>query len=90
MISGSSARTRRRVQHLFTHILVLVAAVAVGFPFVYMVLTSLKSISEVYTVPMVWVPAEPQWANYVAAWSGVHSPRYMLNTLHLRRRPDDC
>jgi ABC-type glycerol-3-phosphate transport system permease component len=63
------------------NLLVVLAAVAIGFPFAYMVLTSFKSVSEVYTVPMTWIPAEFHFDNFIQAWQLVPFGRFTLNSV---------
>jgi sn-glycerol 3-phosphate transport system permease protein len=61
--------------------LAVLAAVAIGFPFFYMLTTSLKTLPEVYAVPLRWVPAWPAWENYVEAWTRVPFGRFTVNSL---------
>lgn len=56
-------------------------AFVVGFPFFYMVSTSLKTLEEVFAVPMVLWPATPQWENYVRVWNLLPFGRFTLNSL---------
>jgi len=39
------------------------------FPFLWMVLTSLKTLPQVNQAPPVWIPNPPQWNNYVDAFT---------------------
>lgn len=55
-------------------------ALLVGYPFFYMISTSLKSLEEVMTVPLVIWPAVPQWSNYVEVWNIVPFGRFALNS----------
>jgi len=64
--------------------LVLFAGVVVMlFPFVWMVSSSLKTFQEVNLSPPTMLPADPQWSNYVDAWTAPPSGfgRYFLNSL---------
>lgn len=63
------------------HLLVVIAAVTIGFPFFYMVSTSLKTVSEVYSIPMVMLPAQPQWGNFVEVWNLLPFGRFTLNSV---------
>src|SRR5687767_2351776 len=63
------------------HLLVVIAAVTIGFPFFYMVSTSLKTVSEVYSIPMVLLPAQPQWGNFVKVWNLLPFGRFTLNSV---------
>lgn len=76
-----SALHRKWLSSLLGHCLIIVAAVCIGFPFFYMVTTSLKGIDEVYSVPLKWLPSRPMWENYLTAWNGVPFARFTLNTL---------
>ncbi|MGI8948733.1 MAG: carbohydrate ABC transporter permease [Ornithinimicrobium sp.] len=53
------------------------------FPFAWMVLSSLKTFQEVSLSPPTLLPADPQWSNYVEAWTAPPSGfgRYFLNSL---------
>ena len=67
--SGSDLSPRRTVSSVLVHLVVIGAAVLIGFPFFYMLSTSLKTVKEVYTIPMVILPAQPQWRNFVEVWN---------------------
>jgi multiple sugar transport system permease protein len=54
-------------------LLVAFGVVFVG-PFAWLVLTSLKSDSEVLTSPPVWIPAKPQWDNFPKAFLWGYEP----------------
>jgi ABC-type glycerol-3-phosphate transport system permease component len=75
------ARLRRRLGRIPTHLLVILAALAIGFPFYYMISTSLKTVSEVYSVPMVVFPAKLQWENFVEVWNMLPFGRFTMNSL---------
>jgi ABC-type glycerol-3-phosphate transport system permease component len=74
-------RLRRGLERVAVHLLVVVAAVAIGFPFYYMISTSLKTVGEVYSVPMVFFPAELQWQNFAEVWEMLPFGRFTLNSL---------
>ena len=56
-------------------------AVIMIVPFVWMALTSLKSLPESIAVPPKWFPASLQWQNYKEAFSVVPLFVYFRNTL---------
>ncbi len=58
----------------------LVALVFVA-PFVWMVLSSLKSTGEIYQFPPSFLPVEWRWSNYVEAWNALPFDRFFLNSL---------
>tara|TARA_R100000365_G_scaffold569_1_gene1901 strand:- start:931 stop:1761 length:831 start_codon:yes stop_codon:yes gene_type:complete len=58
----------------------LVAAVCL-FPFLWMWVSSIKELRELYTIPPVWFPAMPTLENYRAVLFESNVPRYFLNSL---------
>src|SRR5215208_4281788 len=49
-------------------------------PFLWMVSTSLKTRTEVFTYPPILVPENPQWHNYIEVFEAFPFARYALNT----------
>lgn len=63
-----------------TQILLAGWAVAVIFPFVWMVVTALKADPEILSSP--WrLPAAAQWDNFARAWTQARIGRFFFNTL---------
>lgn len=58
-------------------------AVIFMFPFFWTVMSSLKTIPEMYAFPPVWMPARPQFANYLRILEVVPYGAWLLNTLVL-------
>ncbi len=50
------------------------------FPFVWMVLSSIKVLTELYTVPPHWWPSQPTLGNYAKVLFNSNIPRYFLNS----------
>jgi ABC-type glycerol-3-phosphate transport system permease component len=59
-------------------ILLLVAVCA--FPFLWMALSSVKSLGELYTVPPVWLPKALTFENYAKVLFESNIPRYFINS----------
>lgn len=51
------------------------------FPFWWMVLSSVKTLRELYTVPPIWWPETPTWDNYRKVLFESNIPRYFLNSV---------
>jgi ABC-type glycerol-3-phosphate transport system permease component len=79
--SGRHYLVQAWVRTILLHLLVLLAVITIGFPFFYMVSSSLKSLAEVYSVPMVLFPAELQWGNYARVWNLLPFGRFTLNSV---------
>jgi multiple sugar transport system permease protein len=66
-----------------TYTLLIAMAVISLLPFFWMLTSSLKSQSEIFRFPPVWIPADPQWDNYVRAWNagGLNFGLMFINSL---------
>lgn len=51
------------------------------FPFVWMALSSVKQLDELYTVPPHWIPDHPTMQNFVKVFTESNIPRYFLNSV---------
>ncbi len=60
----------------------LLVGIAFSFPFLWVLVTSLNTNSEVFTFPPSFLP-HWQWHNYVAAWNAAPWTRFFLNTLFI-------
>jgi len=65
----------------FAYLILLVTAFALGLPFVWMVVTSLKSPSEINVYPPAWLPSGIRWSNYADAWHAAPFDRFYLNSI---------
>ncbi|HEY3282884.1 MAG TPA: carbohydrate ABC transporter permease [Armatimonadota bacterium] len=74
---GASSAARAALWHL----LMVALAIVPLLPFIWMVSTSLKVESQVFTVPPQWIPRPARWANYPDALSSFPFLRYTANTL---------
>ncbi len=76
-------KTRQHVtsKTLLIHIILIVGAVAMVLPFIWMFLTSLKTYAESIHVPPVIIPKDFQWENYKEVFTLLPFFKFMLNTL---------
>jgi len=76
-------KTRQLVtsKTLLIHIILIVGAVAMVLPFIWMFLTSLKTYAESIHVPPVIIPKDFQWENYKEVFTLLPFFKFMLNTL---------
>ncbi|TDC84956.1 carbohydrate ABC transporter permease [Micromonospora sp. KC606] len=65
------------------HVLLTVLGLAVMVPFLWMVTSSLKLDSQVFTVPIRWIPEEFHWDNYTRIWDRIPLTTYLKNSLYL-------
>ena len=73
----------RRVGRMVGHFVLVVFAVGLLVPFFWMVMSSLKSANEVFSVPVRWIPSTFVWDNYIAIWSKSGILTWTRNTLLL-------
>ena len=76
-------RTRRGQQRLTQTVtlgLILFGSLLLLLPFFWLISTSLKRPEDVYQLPPLWLPPEPQWRNYMEALTLVPMHLYALNT----------
>lgn len=83
--AGAGTRKRRNKHYFRKTVLPHLVLALVGLmflaPFVWLVLTSIKTEQEISAVPTVWWPDEVQWTNYVQAVQTIPFLRYTFNTL---------
>ena len=79
--SNPEGAWRRLAASLPKHAVLFTVSVVLGFPLLWMVLTSLKTNTQALAVPVVWWPHPFVWANYPQVLSAVPFYRFFLNTL---------
>lgn len=75
-------RTRQFVtsKTFFIHFVLIVGSVAMVMPFLWMILTSLKTYAESIHVPPVIIPKDFQWGNYIEVFGLLPFFKFMFNT----------
>ncbi len=61
-------------------LLLILFSLVVIAPFAWMISSSLKTEKDVFRYPMQWIPADPQWSNYLEIWQKVPLHIYLKNT----------
>jgi ABC-type glycerol-3-phosphate transport system permease component len=74
-------RTTGLALHALALVVLLVGAAAFVFPLLWMISTSLKDESEVFTLPPIWIPAVIRWSNYPESLTFFPFLLYLRNTL---------
>ncbi|WP_419520531.1 carbohydrate ABC transporter permease, partial [Hominenteromicrobium sp.] len=75
----SSAVLRRVLLYI---VLILIAVIMV-VPFLWMLSTSLKTQYDAVKIPPVWIPDPPRWENYVKLFTEQPMFQFMLNTIKI-------
>src|SRR6202522_3303678 len=81
MPANSSSTRPKAWKALPKHGVLIAVSVLLGFPLLWMVLTSLKSDPQAIAIPLVWWPHPFLWKNYPQVLSAVPFYRFFLNTL---------
>lgn len=63
------ATNQNRVVNAVLFVVLAIGAIAMLAPLLWMVSTSLKTRAEVFALPPVWIPEDPQWDTYTRMWS---------------------
>ncbi|WP_051572135.1 carbohydrate ABC transporter permease [Ruminiclostridium cellobioparum] len=69
--------TRKALIYIFMTIF----AVFLGFPFLWMVITSLKTSGQIFIYPPVFIPDPVQLSNYTDAWVKASFSKYFFNSV---------
>lgn len=75
--------TRKRIVRAIGYVGLVVAAAAVLLPFFWMVMSSLKTNNDVFSVPIQWIPKTFVWRNYVDIWQKSDMTTWLKNTMIL-------
>lgn len=79
-----SAHTKAVVGKIFVYIILILIAVVMVIPFLWMLSASIKSDREVFQMnPFVWIPEVPRWSNYSDIWTKIPFARFVGNTVFL-------
>ena len=79
------ARRNRRIKtflkHLISYTVIILVGITMVMPFVWMLSTSLKQGSEIFSYPPQWIPSPLVFYNYVKAWLAVPFGRGYINSI---------
>lgn len=65
----------------FLQLLMTVIVISFLIPTIWMISSSLKISNEVFAHPIVWIPKDPQWRNYLKIFQVLPFGRFAWNTL---------
>lgn len=68
---------------ILMYVLLICLTVITLIPLLWMLSASLKLDSEVFSIPIRWIPENPQWSNYVKIWSKILLSTFTFNTIKL-------
>lgn len=79
-----SAHKKAVLGKVIVYIILIIIALAMLVPFLWMLSASIKSDREVFQMnPFVWIPENPKWSNYVDIWTKIPFGNFVGNTVYL-------
>ncbi|MBM7840003.1 multiple sugar transport system permease protein [Alkalihalobacillus xiaoxiensis] len=74
------ALKKKKLKSVYAHIVLVAASIVFLIPFIWMVSTSFKPITQVFTFPPEFLPRPFQWENYIEATKYIPFWTYTYNT----------
>lgn len=71
----------KKISRFSAHLVLIIASLFFMIPFIWMVSTSLKPLTQVFTFPPEWIPKPVMWSNYLDAMSYIPFFTYLKNTI---------
>lgn len=68
---------------IVVYILLIATTILTLLPLVWMLSASLKLDRDVFTIPIQWIPRNPEWSNYSKIWERINLKRYTFNSFKL-------
>ncbi|MBS4195613.1 carbohydrate ABC transporter permease [Lederbergia citri] len=72
---------KKRIQFTLAHLILILASIFFIIPFIWLVSTSLKPITQIYSFPPEWIPKPFRFQNYIEAMSYIPFFTYLKNTV---------
>jgi len=73
---------KRKHTNWLGFVLLTAGSLIMIFPFVWMILSSFKTVSDVYAYPPRWIPSHWEFDNYVKVFQMIPFGRYYLNSIY--------
>ena len=78
-----SKKANRTIGKVIIYVMLILLALIMLVPFVWMISASLKFNKDVFVIPFEWIPKAPRWQNYVDIWTKIPLAKFTLNTAKL-------
>lgn len=82
-INRKTYGTKAKWFNLIVYLLLIIGALTMLLPFLWMLSSSLKYNQEIFASPMRWIPESFRWSNYQEVWTRIPLATYYINTLKL-------
>lgn len=81
MADKASQMNRVTKEKVFSHFILSLVGLLFLIPFLWLIVTSLKTEAEIFAIPINWWPETLNWKNYVDATNMIPFALYTFNTL---------
>ena len=78
-----SRRTRSLITKGVSHTILIIGALIMIIPFIWMLSTSLKAPGQTFVYPPEWFPRPLVWQNYVDMWTALPFNQFFLNSIKI-------
>lgn len=78
--TASSEKKTERAINIVVVALLIAGSLVMLLPFVWMLSTSLKHPSEIFSYPIQWIPKQLRFENYIEALTALPFPRFFFNS----------
>ncbi len=82
-VKPHSAKAQHTIMMVFIYLILILVAVIMLIPFVWMLSASLKLNKDVFSFPIEWIPSYPRWQNYVDIWTKIPLLTFIKNSAKL-------
>ena len=83
MEKKKSLKNQKKIMDVIVYCILSVVGITMLFPFLWMLSTSLKDLSQVFTTSINLIPDPIRWGNYVKAWTSIPFGRFYLNSVFI-------
>src|SRR5437762_3666820 len=80
---GVRVHRAQLVRRFGLHAIAVALGIVLMLPFYWAAISSLKRVTEVRQIPLVWWPAIAQWVNYAIVWNVQYFPNWVWNSIVL-------
>lgn len=76
-------KKQSKVRDALIYLVLILITFITLLPLIWMISASLKLDSDVFSVPIRWIPQNPQWSNYVKIWKKIPLGLFTYNSFKL-------
>lgn len=76
-------KNKNKLMTVCIYILLAIIVFVTLLPLIWMLSASLKINKDVFSIPVRWIPKEPQWKNYLKIWEAIPLNIFVFNSFKL-------